>query len=320
MSKRKLIIAQNIEKHLQEQVESIVPDWEVIVGKDKQTWQEHVQTAEIIAGWKKDMTDTVLGAESNLRWVQSWSAGVDSHPLDQFAERNIALTSANGVHAYPISETIFALMLGLTRKLHVYVRNQGTKKWAHEQLKLEIHEKTVGIIGMGAIGKETAKIAKAFSMKVIGVRHSQKQEPFVDEMVTTDRLNEILPICDYLIVTVPLTSETRHLFGKEQFQQMKPSSFFVNIGRGEVIDEQALVEALQSGQIAGAGLDVFETEPLPENSPLWELDNVILTPHSAGSTEYYDKRVMEDIFIPNLKAYTRGETPPVNLVDYEKGY
>ncbi|QTM98360.1 D-2-hydroxyacid dehydrogenase [Sediminibacillus dalangtanensis] len=319
MSKRKLIIAQNIEKELQDQVENLVPDWEVIVGKEKETWQRHIQSAEIIAGWKKDMNES-LKAESNLRWVQSWSAGVDSHPLDRFAERNVALTSANGVHAYPISETIFALMLGLTRKIHAYVRNQQSKTWAHEQLKLEIHRKTAGIIGMGAIGKETAKIAKAFGMKVIGVRHSQKPEEFVDEMVTTERLNDVLPSCDYVIVTVPLTSETRHLFGKEQFHSMKPSSFFINIGRGEVVDEPALMEALKTEKIAGAGLDVFEKEPLPEDSPLWELENVILTPHSAGSTEHYDKRVIEDIFIPNLKEYLKGAAPSINLVDYDKGY
>ncbi|WP_371069215.1 D-2-hydroxyacid dehydrogenase [Sediminibacillus sp. JSM 1682029] len=319
MSKRKLVIAQNIEKELQGQVKNIVPDWEVIVGKDQETWQKHVQSAEIIAGWKKDMS-AALNAASSLRWVQSWSAGVDSHPLEAFAERSIALTSANGVHAYPISETIFAMMLSLTRKIHAYVRNQQSKTWAHEHLKLELHRKTAGIIGMGAIGKETAKIAKAFGMKVIGVRHSQKPEEFVDEMVTTERLNEVLPSCDYVIVTVPLTSETHHLFGEKQFHTMKSSSFFINIGRGEVVDESALVEALQTEKIAGAGLDVFEKEPLPEDSPLWELDNVILTPHSAGSTEHYDKRLIEDIFIPNLKQYLKGEAPSINLVDFDKGY
>src|SRR5690606_3587844 len=218
-------------------------------------------------------------SESKLRWLQSWSAGVNNMPLDEMEKSNILLTSANGVHAYPISETIFALMLGLTRKIHSYVRNQQEKKWHHSNMKLEIHEKTIGIVGVGHIGKETAKIAKAFGMTVLGVRHSGRDEEFVDEMYTTDQLSEVLPRCDYVVLTLPLTEETRHLFGADEFRRMKSSAFFINIGRGEIVVEEELIEALQSGEIAGAGLDVFTKEPLPEDSPLWDFENVIVTPH-----------------------------------------
>ncbi|WP_093215416.1 D-2-hydroxyacid dehydrogenase [Sediminibacillus albus] len=320
MSKRKIILAQDIEQQLYDQVRQAAPDWEIIAGKHKDSWQDHLHDAEIIAGWKQEMEEPCLQGDSPLRWIQSWSAGIDSYLLERLSELDILLTSANGVHAYPISETIFAMMLSLTRKIPSYIRNQQTKTWSHEGLKLEIHEKTIGIIGMGAIGKETAKIAKAFGMKVIGVRHSHKPEPFVDKMAVTEQLNTILPDCDYVVATVPLTRETQHLFGREQFADMKVTSFFINIGRGGVVDEHALVDALQAGQIAGAGLDVFESEPLENNSPLWNLKNVIITPHTAGSTEYYDKRVIEDIFIPNLAAYIKGGKPSVNLVDYDKGY
>ncbi|WP_456272728.1 D-2-hydroxyacid dehydrogenase [Bacillus sp. AK031] len=315
----KLIVAQNLEENQIADIKRIIPEWEVVTGRDPEQWESHLESAEIIAGWKKSM-ETVLHNQTPLRWIQTWSAGVDSMPLAIMQESGIHVTSANGVHAYPISETIFALMLGLTRKIHTYVRNQAEKTWAHSGLKLEIHEKTIGIIGVGAIGRETAKIAKAFGMKTLGIRHSGKDTDYVDEMYKTDQMANVLPRCDYVVVTVPLTAETKGMFGEEEFDLMKPSAFLINIGRGETINEDALISALKSGSIAGAGLDVFAKEPLEENSPLWGMENVIVTPHTAGSTEYYTKRVIEDIFIPNLKEYITGGTPPKNLVDYQKGY
>lgn len=157
-------------------------------------------------------------------------------------------------------------------------------------------------------------------MKVLGVRHSGKPTDFVDEMYTTQQLPALLPQCDFVVITLPHTKETHHLFGTEQFKLMKPTAFFINIGRGEIVVEDELIQALQDGTIAGAGLDVFETEPLPKESPLWEMDNVIITPHTSGSTEHYDRRVVENILIPNLKNYLNGLTPSINLVDYAKGY
>jgi phosphoglycerate dehydrogenase-like enzyme len=319
MTKRTLVIAQNLNHTYLEQIQEVAPEWEIIAGKDISVWQDELPNAEIIVGWKKEMENS-LEINSKLKWVQTWSAGVNSLPLARFEDNGVTLTSASGVHAYPISETIIALMLGLTRKIHTYVRNQQTKTWHHGDIKLEMHHKTVGIVGVGAIGKETAKIAKAFGMKVLGVRHSGKSDEYVDSMYTPLQLDQMLPQCDYVIVTLPLTKETYHLFTKEQFSLMKESAFFINIGRGNIVNEEDLISALVQGEIAGAGLDVFETEPLLKNSPLWEMENVILTPHTAGSTEYYDQRVIEDIFIPNLKQYIQGESPTINTVSFQKGY
>jgi phosphoglycerate dehydrogenase-like enzyme len=320
MQKRKIIITHTLEQNHIDQIKEIIPGWTIIVGKDREIWQEHLHEAEIIAGWKKGIEKDCLAPHSKLKWLQTWSAGVDSLPLKMLESRNITVTSANGVHAYPISETIYALMLSLTRKIHTYVKNQQERKWHHSDMKLEMHKKTVGIIGVGTIGKEAAKIAKAFGMKVLGVRHSGKQQEFVDEMYTTNQLDEVLPNCDYVVVTLPLTKETNRLFGAKQFNLMKSSAFFINIGRGEIVVEGDLISALQRGQIAGAGLDVFEQEPLTVDSPLWEMENVIITPHTSGSTEHYNQRVVENILIPNLKNYISGNQPSVNLVDYSKGY
>ncbi|WP_071394120.1 D-2-hydroxyacid dehydrogenase [Bacillus tuaregi] len=315
MAKRKMVVTKELAPDLLEQIKSCVPDWEIIVSKDKEVWRPHVNEAEVTLGYKLELDDF-----SNLKWVQSTSAGINHFPTKQFEANGILLNSANGVHAYPISETIFAYMLGLTRKIHTYVKNQQKKIWHHSDMKLEIHEKTIGIIGVGAIGKETAKIAKAFGMTVLGLRHSGKPVENVDEMYTPDQLNQLLPRCDYVVVTLPLTNETYQMFTARQFQLMKPTAFFINIGRGQLIKEDDLIDALQKGEIAGAGLDVFDKEPLGEDNPLWTMDNVIVTPHTAGSTEYYDKRIVEDIFIPNLKAYLKGQKPSINLVDYSKGY
>ncbi|CDO04682.1 Glyoxylate/hydroxypyruvate reductase B [Oceanobacillus picturae] len=320
MSKRKMVVNLDLDEKYIDEIKEVAPDWEIASGKDTDELQEDLKGAEVILNWKKAIEQTVLEQNNQLKWIQTWSAGVNNLPLEQLSKRNVSITSANGVHAYPISETIFALMLGLTRKIHTYVRQQQQKQWEHADLKLEIHEKTIGVLGVGAIGLETAKIAKAFGMKVLGVRHSGKSTDYVDEMYTPDQLSDVLPQCDVVVITLPLTDETTNLFRKEQFDQMKNSSTLINIGRGPIVKEDELVEALQSGKIAGAGLDVFATEPLPEDSPLWDMENVIVTPHTAGSTEHYTERVVRDVFIPNLKNYLEREKPSKNLVDYDKGY
>lgn len=320
MSKRKIVFVRAMKPESIQMIKEIVPEWDVISGQEPSDWESHLIEAEIIVGWRKGLEDLCLAPDSQLKWLQSWSAGINYLPLEKLAEKSVYLTNATGVHAYPISESIFALMLALTRKIHTYIRNQASKIWDHANINLEIHHKTIGIIGIGAIGKETAKIAKAFGMTVLGVRNSSKPEEYVDEMYTTDELDSVLPRCDYVVVTLPLTPETRHLFGYEQFKQMKPSTFFINIGRGELTNEEEMIQALRDQQIAGAGLDVFRNEPLEEESPLWEMDNVIVTPHTSGLTEFYEKRLIENIFLPNLKAYINEDTLPVNLIDYSKGY
>ncbi|MFJ7509071.1 D-2-hydroxyacid dehydrogenase [Peribacillus simplex] len=318
MPKRKLIISQNLNEFLLQKIKELVPEWTVITGRSPALWKDHIADAEVIAGWKSEMSESII--ESEVKWIQTWSAGVNALPLKNLEQKDVQITTANGVHAYPISETIFALMLALTRKVDTYIKQQQAKTWHHAHMKQEIHEKTIGIIGVGKIGKETAKIAKAFGMTVLGMRHSGKSEEFVDEMFTQKQLNVLLPRCDYIVVTLPLTPETRNMFGKKEFQLMKPSAFFINIGRGNIVIQNELVQALKHKDIAGAGLDVFETEPLPENNPLWELNNVIITPHTSGNTEFYDQRLIQEIFMPNLKNYLNGKTPSTNLLDYKKGY
>ena len=320
MENRKIVVDLQLEDAYLTKIKEAAPDFEIVAGKGLDELQPHLKEAEIVVRWKKSIESIILEHNKNLRWVQNWSAGVNNLPLEELENSGVIATSANGVHAYPISETIFAHMLGLTRKLHTYIRQQQEKKWDSADLNLEIHGKTIGIIGVGAIGRETAKIAKAFGMKVLGIRYSGEMTDNVDRMYTPDQLDPLLAQCDYVVITLPLTKETTGMFTRKQFRQMKDTAFIINIGRGPIMKEEDLIEALQNKEIAGAGLDVFATEPLPEDSPLWEMENVIVTPHTAGATAHYTKRVIEDIFIPNLRRYAQGKAPNINVVNYTRGY
>jgi phosphoglycerate dehydrogenase-like enzyme len=293
--------------------------WTFVHGRSPDAWRAALSDAEIVVGWHKEAADAVLGTDSRVRWVQASSAGVDKLPLKALQAKGIMLTTASGVHPYPISETVFAMMLAWTRKLHAYIRNQQSARWDRAGLRLELHGKTILIAGVGAIGREVARLAKAFGMRVIGVRRSGGDVPHIDALISLDRLTDYLPEADYVVNLLPHTGATHHVFDARAFRAMKPTAFFVNVGRGATVDTQALVEALGEGRIGGAGLDVFEQEPLPPDHPLWRMDEVILTPHSAGSTERYFERVT-DIFLRNFAAYAKGEPLPVNLVDYDRAY
>jgi phosphoglycerate dehydrogenase-like enzyme len=316
---RKILLALNITENDLEEVRRICVGWDVVHSKNKEVWPEQLQDAEVIVGWNKAFVEHCLVSGTRLRWVQSWSAGVDKMPLALMAKYGIDLTTTSGIHAYPISESIFAMILSLVRKVHIAIRNQTQKQWVSVGEVGEIHGRTLGIIGVGEIGKETARIGKAFGMTVLGVRSSGQAVEYVDRMYNTSELNELLQASDFVVNTLPLTTQTRHIIGQEQFRHMKPTAYYFNIGRGATTDEAALYEALSNKIIAGAGIDVFEQEPLPLHSPLWELENMIITPHNAGDTEEYNSRAMS-VFISNLEDYIRGAKPSINLVDMEREY
>jgi phosphoglycerate dehydrogenase-like enzyme len=225
------------------------------------------------------------------------------------------------VHAIPISEHILALLLAFARGVHRAVRDQGRGEWVpyEQQQVFELYGKTMLLIGVGAIGERTAQAANTLGMRVWGVRRNPDDgAPGVERMFGPGQLHDALPEADFVVLTTPLTHETQGMIGEPELRAMKPTAILVNIGRGGTIQEGALVQALQEGWIAGAGLDVFETEPLPEDSPLWAMDNVIITAHYAGSTPQYMERALE-IFLDNLRRYRAGERLR-NVVDKRLGY
>jgi phosphoglycerate dehydrogenase-like enzyme len=308
------------ERHLA-RIKEAAPEADVVVVKSPAAWTEDIArrcaSFDVFLGV---LLDAWIDKLPNLKWAQLASAGADRVlKSPSVMNRDVVLTNASGVHAIPISEHILAMMFALARNLPQHMKSQEAGKWERHGEIAELEGATLGLIGVGKIGEKTAEKAKALKMNVLGVRrNSERTSPHVDRMFGPEGLHEVLARSDWVVVTAAGTAETDGLIGEPELAVMKSSARLINIARGSLIREEALVKALEEKHIAGAGLDVFEKEPLPENSPLWRMPNVILTPHIAGGTPYYVDRLM-DIFVENLKRFQAGE-PLVNVVDKQLGY
>ena len=301
------------------QVQEAAPDMRILVTRDLDEIESVLDEIEIVAC---RFPRNLLPKARNLRWFQQWGAGADwllHHP--EAVELDFVLTNASGVHPIPISEHIFAFLLAFARSLHLAVRAQDHHEWKRppHQPVFELAGKTMVLVGVGAIGTRTAELATALGMRVLGVRRDPAVDvPGREAMFGPHQLLDLLPEADFVVLTIPLTHETQGMIGERELQAMKPTAYIINIGRGGTIQEQVLIRALKEGWIAGAGLDVFETEPLPEDSALWGMDNVIITAHYSGITPRYNERAIE-IFLDNLLRYRAGE-PLRNVVDKKLGY
>lgn len=304
-----------------EAIAAAAGDLTVRYSRDRSEIESLLPEVEVAVENRKFITDM-----PNLKWMQQWGAGADwLMDNSEAAERDFVLTNVSGVHAIPIGEQIMAYLLAFARGFPLAVRHQTERHWSRDVWlpnasgSFELSGKTMLLLGTGAIGVYTAKLARAFDIRVVGVRRDPaKAADYIDEMIALDDLQNHLPNADFVILTLPLTHDTHHLMGETELRAMKSTAILVNIGRGGLIDEQALAKALQEGWIAGAGLDVFETEPLPESSPLWALDNALVTPHTAGDTPHYNERALT-IFLENLRRYQAGE-PLSHVVDKQLGY
>ncbi|WP_150265399.1 D-2-hydroxyacid dehydrogenase [Paenibacillus tepidiphilus] len=316
---KSIVCLQPLSSSQKDSILAAAPGYSLTLDNTKNPDPELLKQAEIVIGWSKNGADALLAPDSALRWVQTWSAGVEKLPLDRLEERGIALTNASGVHAEPITAVIFSFMLLFTRSMHTALRNQQQRIWQPDLKLTELTGKTALICGTGSIGAETARIAKAFRMKTLGVSRSGKPVEGFDDVRKTGALEQAVKEADFIINTLPLTDETRGLFNEAIFSACKEGSYYINIGRGATTDTEALIAALDSGRLAGAGLDVFEAEPLPENHPLWAMEQVVITPHCAGSTDRYADRIIE-IFNKNMASYLKEGNPSHNVVDYSRQY
>ena len=266
---------------------------------------------------------SLLQSMPNLKWLQIWSAGADFlQRLPELKELPFQLTTASGVHKHQIAEHVFAMLLSWNRCLPAALEAQKKHQWLriNEQQLGSLKNKTMLILGYGNIGESVARIAAAFDMQVIGMRRniSKSKAQTGVKLEDASKLKDFLPTADYVVNILPFTPETRHCFGAAEFDVMKNSALYINVGRGITTDEAALIDALNTKRIAGALLDVTETEPLAENSALWDMDNVMITAHYAGADTDYSRMAME-IFVENLRRYNRGEVL-INLVDKIRGY
>jgi phosphoglycerate dehydrogenase-like enzyme len=269
----------------------------------------------------KSFPPELLGRAKRLRWVQAGTAGV-GHLLSMgLAERDILLTNASGAHGVPIAEMIIAMMLAFATRLHTLLRTQKPDERTRDRVireKFELDGQTLCVLGLGDIGGTLARKAKGLGMQVLGVRRSRERFPGLDGQYTPGQLLSALRQADQVALCLPLTAETRHIIAERELRAMKPAAYIYNVGRGPSIEPRALERALTEGWIAGAGLDVTDPEPLPPDSPLWHLPNVILSQHSSGSSPLNSDRITS-ILLENLGRYLHGE-PLVNLVDTELGY
>jgi len=239
-----------------------------------------------------------------LRWLHTFSAGVDNPWFQALRERGVRLTTSSGANAVPIAQTVLLYLLALSRDLARWQDAQQRRAWEPHEV-VDLQGLTLGVVGLGPIGLEVARLGAALRMRVIGMRRSPRgDEPCETWPIT--RLDELQPRADSLVLALPLSGDTRHLLDARRIALLKRGAWLVNVGRGALVDEAALVAALQSGQLGGAGLDVFEVEPLPPGSPLWTLPNVIVTPHNSGDSPGNQVRAAE-IFLDNLARFVRGE-------------
>ena len=250
-----------------------------------------------------------------IEWIHVGGAGFDYlQPLDGL---DVTVTNSSGVLREFMAESVITGVLMLNRRMHDFMRFQRERSWQKPPWRT-VRGKTALVIGLGAIGEAVCAQLHHFGLHVIGMRSSKTKVDFVDEQITREQLLETLPRADYVCLHVPLTDATRHLIGSAELAAMSPTSMLVNTARGDVVDEMALIDALQSGSIAGAFLDVFSTEPLPEDSPLWTLDNVIITPHNTDEVENWEE-IFYQFFIENLTRFQAKEAL-VNVVDVVRGY
>ncbi len=302
-----------------ERLRTIVGHNGEVVVTDHRNAKGHAADAEVILGF---VNPELFEASPRLRWVQSISSGVDMFFYPQFIDSDVVLTSEKGLVGEHLADHGFGLLLMLTRQLATALRH-GADSWNHRPemrfAEIELTDATFGIFGFGGTGRAMARRAAAFGMRCIAVdRESVPPSLEVTTVWGPDRLADLLAESDVVSICCPLTDETRNRFGPEEFEAMKPGAFLINVTRGEVMDEAALVSALATGQIRGAVLDVAPREPLPADSPLWDMPNVVMTPHTAGASQFRVRRNIER-FTSNLQRFIEGR-PLEGMIDKRLGY
>lgn len=294
-----------------------------------------IQRTEVLYGWGGAIHQA--HHFPRLKWIQSHSAGINDLHNKPVWQTDVTITTMSGIHAVPMAEFCLGMMMALSMNVREMIRLQSNSSWGTNRWdtfsRVELRGSTLGLIGYGTIAREIARQVRALGMDVVALNRSGQRTPsrglsypgVGDPDATIPRaiypitdLLDVLPQCDYVVILAPYTPATHHLIGAAALAAMKSSAILVNLARGPLLDEAALVHALQQGQIAGAGLDVFEQEPLPSDSPLWPLENVIISPHVSGMSLRYDERA-SDVFAENLRRYANGE-PLLNLVDRQHGY
>jgi phosphoglycerate dehydrogenase-like enzyme len=317
MNKPRILVLAWLPDGLLPQLSQRFPDFEWADGRTADAFEQYHVSAVITYG-----TPPVVRVADmpQLRWIQLISAGVPQGLCPVARTRGLTVTSLVGLYGNAIAEHAFALLTFLARNLHTAYRNQLQGKWDQGvcQRMVDLHGRTLALIGLGNIGQSIARLARAYGLRVVGCRRTATPAPFVDQVYPVAELHALLAEADFLIVTAPLTARTEGLLGTAEFAAMKPGVLYVNVSRGGVAREEALLAALRSGHVGAAGLDAFTVEPLPAGHPFWSMPQVLISPHVSGDTVNLSARPAER-FARNLAAWAAGR-PLEGRVDLEQGY
>ena len=321
----KLVIHPPVDPARLEKIQSAAGRMIVVNAADEAQALAEIADADAFVG---KMTPALLAAATQLRWVQSMTASLEHYVFPELIAHPCQLTNMRGLFSDIIADHVFGYILCFARNLHHYIRNQAARRWEPvggeserhafasgpgivnniDRAHIHLSDQTLGVVGMGSIGAEVAKRGVAFGMRVLAVDPVEKQPPEgVEAVWHPARLPDLLFVSDFVVVAAPHTPETAKLFRKPQFEEMKKTAYLINIGRGVIVDLADLTAALQEGEIAGAGLDVFEEEPLPDDHPLWGMENVIITPHVAGHSPRIAERHL-GVVLDNVRRFAWGES------------
>jgi len=317
-----IVLRMELEERYLARLREQCPDAEYVIAADDKSWQQARQQATAVIGGGAPSAED-LAAAPNLRWIQATSAGVEAFMTPELAGSDIVLTNFSGIHATNIADHVLALIFAFARDLKTLFARQDRREWPEgggELTTFEPSGQTLGIVGLGEIGEALALKAHGLGMRVWALqRHPFNPPPSIDRVLTgSDALNEMLGESDHVVLCLPLTDSTKHIIGREELAQMKPGAYLYNIGRGGLIDQKALIEALRKGTLAGAGLDVTDPEPLPADAPLWDAPNVLITGHNAAATPKLWERGIE-LVIDNVRRFL-GDEELRNVVNTKAGY
>lgn len=279
---------------------------------------EQLADAEIILGWSP-VIGAALKLPNQIKWIQAFSAGVDKLPLQDLKKNDVYLTTASGANSQSVAQQVVGYLLGDVRHLKGDAERRLTKEWTDRYHRTELTGRSILILGTGNVGRILAGYLKAFDMHTIGINDNGQATENFDEVATMAQLDELLPLAEYVVNCLPLTSSTQGMVNHEFLAKMNQYAYYVNVGRGGTDVDTDIYEALKNQTIRAAALDVFNTEPLPQDSPMWDLPNLMITPHTAGHTNFYYGRIL-DHFFDDLVLYKQGLKPNYHLINFDKGY
>jgi phosphoglycerate dehydrogenase-like enzyme len=309
-----------VKREMRERLQNAFPqvEFKFCMGRMKEA-EKYLEDATVLITYGEDLLPEHIEKAKKLKWIMVISAGLDKMPFKEIEQKGILVTNARGIHAIPMAEYTIAMMLQVNRQTKILIEHEQKQIWDRTVKMEEITDLTLGVIGTGAIGQEIARLAKAFSMKTLGVNTSGKEKDYFDEVFKTEDMMAVFAKSDFIVNVVPSTKETYQFINSSHFKQMKKSSVFINIGRGDTVNEDDLLHALKTDELSHAVLDVFHREPLAPEHPFWKMENVTVTPHLSGISPKYQQRAF-DIFIENFHVFLNGTGTYKNMIDPKRGY